>query len=564
LKIRNWKIGYRLSGGFGMVTLLMIAITVFSAVQLSRVNKSIDTMVHERYPQTVLANMIRSDLNDVIGGMRVILLEGDAQKAQVDLELMAQTTQFIADNIDKLGKSMTAPDESKLIQDLTDAKGMFIAVQDQFIKMVKENRMDQARHALMYQLQTAQRGYFMSLDRVILYQGELAEQAGKDAAGITQQALTIMLAIAAAASILGIAIGILVTRGITQPLNQAVAIAERVARGDLTARIEVQASDETGKLMHALKHMNESLATIVAEVRTGTETMAAASLEISHGTADLSARTEEQAGSLQETTASMDVLNQAVKQNAGHAHQANRLAQSASGAAVKGGAVVTQVIDTMGMIRDSSRRIVDIIGVIDGIAFQTNILALNAAVEAARAGEQGRGFAVVAAEVRNLAQRSAGAAKEIKVLINSAREQVDIGSKLVDDAGQTMVAIVASVQRVTDIMGEITTAGKEQSSGIAEVNQAISRIDDMTQQNAALVEQAAAAADSLQMQAAELARAVSIFKLGDAAADEPAARAAGEEAILAAPPELAQLPAAAQAEWEAVVASPSRLLAIAR
>jgi len=515
LKIGNLKIGHRLSAGFGMVTLLMITITAFSAFQLLGVNKSIESMVHERYPQTVLANTIKSDLNDVIGGMRVILLENNPQKAQVDLDLVAQTTQFIAENIDKLGKAMTDPDEKKLIQDLTDARSMFLTGQDQFVKMIKGEQLEQARYVLLYQLKTAQNAYFTALDRVITYQGELAEKSGKETAATVKNALTIMLAIAAVASVLGVAIGTLVTRGITRPLTEAVAIAERVAQGDLAARIEVRSSDETGKLMLALRHMNESLASIVADVRNGTDTIATASLEISHGTVDLSARTEQQASSLEETTASMDILNGTVRQNAEHANQANQLAQSASDAAVKGGAVVSQVIDTMDMIKDSSRKIVDIIGVIDSIAFQTNILALNAAVEAARAGEEGRGFAVVAAEVRNLAQRSAGAAKEIKALINSSSEKVDIGSKLVDNAGKTMTEIVASVKRVTDIMREITDAGREQSSGIAEVNQAISQIDDMTQQNAALVEQAAAAAESLQVQAAGLARAVSIFKLGD-------------------------------------------------
>jgi methyl-accepting chemotaxis protein-1 (serine sensor receptor) len=316
-------------------------------------------------------------------------------------------------------------------------------------------------------------------------------------------------------------IGHLLIRAISGPLNASVLIAKSVAGGDLTQKIEVRSTDETGQLLQALKDMNDSLVATVGQVRRGTETIGVASREIAAGNADLSSRTESQASSLEQTASSMEELTTTVKQNADNARQANQLVVSASDFAVKGGHVVGQVVQTMGSIKDSSRKIVDIIGVIDGIAFQTNILALNAAVEAARAGEQGRGFAVVAAEVRNLAQRSAGAAKEIKSLIGDSVEKVDAGSKLVDEAGQTMEQIVTSVKRVADIMSEITAASQEQSSGIEEVNQAIAQMDEMTQQNAALVEQAAAAAESMQDQAAALAQAVSVFKLNEGATVEP-------------------------------------------
>jgi len=260
--------------------------------------------------------------------------------------------------------------------------------------------------------------------------------------------------------------------------------------------------------------MNESLARTVGHVRAGSETIDVASREIAMGNADLSARTETQASSLQETASSMEELTQTVKQNAENAKEANQLVVSASDFALKGGAVVSQVVDTMGSIKESSRKIVDIIGVIDGIAFQTNILALNAAVEAARAGEQGRGFAVVASEVRSLAQRSASAAKEIKTLINDSVEKVEAGGKLVDEAGATMGQVVTSVKQVADIMADITAASLEQSTGIEEINHAIAQMDEVTQQNAALVEQAAAAAQSMQDQANQLAQAVSVFNLG--------------------------------------------------
>jgi len=290
-------------------------------------------------------------------------------------------------------------------------------------------------------------------------------------------------------------------------------VAQTVAAGDLTSRIDIRSVDETGLLLQALKHMNQNLFDIVAKVRAGTESIAAASGQIASGNLDLSARTEEQASSLEQTAASMEELTATVRQNADNARQAKQLAASASNVATAGGTVVAQVVDTMTSIRASSRRIVDIIGVIDGIAFQTNILALNAAVEAARAGEQGRGFAVVATEVRNLAQRSAAAAKEIKVLISTSVDQVEVGSQLVADAGNTMEQIVASVQRVTDIMQEISAASQEQSAGIEQINQAIIQMDQVTQQNAALVEEAAATSEALELQAGGLAGVVSTFKL---------------------------------------------------
>ena len=305
----------------------------------------------------------------------------------------------------------------------------------------------------------------------------------------------------------------LIARSVTIPLKNAVLIAQRVADGDLTAQFGVYSKNETGALMQALHHMNDSLMEIVSQVRIGTETMSTASEQIAAGNLDLSSRTEQQAASLEETASSMEELTSAVKQNADNARQANQLAVSASGVAARGGEVVAEVVQTMESIHGSAKKIADIIGVIDSIAFQTNILALNAAVEAARAGEQGRGFAVVASEVRTLAQRSAAAAKEIKTLIGDSVEKVDAGSKLVANAGATMQDIVGSVRQVTDIMAEIMAASQEQSTGIEQVNQAIGQMDQVTQQNAALVEEAAAAAESLKDQAAGLAETVAVFRL---------------------------------------------------
>ncbi len=332
-----------------------------------------------------------------------------------------------------------------------------------------------------------------------------------------------------------------ISRSITRPLHQAVGVANTVAAGDLTHRFDERgARDEIGELMESLRGMNDALGAMVREVQGGTAAIAQDAERIAAGNLDLSARTEQQAGSLEETASTMEQLTGTVRQNADNAHQANTLAQAASKVATRGGAIVGQVVQTMDSIDASSRRIVDIIATIDGIAFQTNILALNAAVEAARAGEQGRGFAVVASEVRNLAQRSAGAAREIKTLIGDSVQQVDVGTQLVREAGATMEEVVASVQRVTDIIGEITSASSEQASGIDQVNEAIVQIDQVTQQNAALVDDAAQAASALRQQAAGLAHAAAAFRLAP-----DAAPGQGGANVLALPSR--RLPAAAHA-----------------
>jgi methyl-accepting chemotaxis protein len=312
------------------------------------------------------------------------------------------------------------------------------------------------------------------------------------------------------------------TAEVARPVHEAVVVARRVAAGDLSTRIELVAGGEAGLLMHSMQEMNDKLVGMIVDVRGGTESIASGAAEIASGSMDLSARTEQQAASLEETASTMEQLTATVKQNADHAHQASKLAVSASEVAVKGGAVVSEVVGTMASINDSSKRIAEIIGVIDGIAFQTNILALNAAVEAARAGEQGRGFAVVASEVRNLAQRSAAAAKEIKALIDDSVDKVTAGTQLADKAGNTMNEVVTSVKRVTEIIGEIAAASAEQTTGIEQVNQAIAAMDQATQHNAALVEESAAAATSMREQAGSLIRVIGAFVLGT----EPARPAA--------------------------------------
>ena len=367
------------------------------------------------------------------------------------------------------------------------------------------------------------------IDALIKLQDTLAQRDYND----SQANYLLVRNVSTVGVVLGVLFGILMgywlIRAISGPLQKSVSVARRIAAGDLTEKIEVRSNDETGQMLQGLKDMHASLVSTVGQVRASTHAIGLASREIAMGNADLSSRTESQASSLEETASSMEELTSTVKQNADNARQANQLVVSASDVAMRGGNVVGQVVDTMGSIKKSSRKIVDIIGVIDGIAFQTNILALNAAVEAARAGEQGRGFAVVAAEVRNLAQRSAGAAKEIKALIADSVERVDLGSKLVDEAGKTMDEVVTSVKHVADIMSEILAASQEQSAGIEQVNKAITQIDEMTQQNAALVEQAAAAAESMQSQAAALAQVVAVFRLDSGAPSvAPSASALGK------------------------------------
>ena len=399
--------------------------------------------------------------------------------------------------------------------------------------------------------------------QLLALQQRVAQEEYVQSQGAYETVRLVCLAGLAFGLLMAVVVGWMLVRAIVRPLEQAVRIAGAVAAGDLSQKIEVNSHDETGRLLQALKDMNASLVGIVTRVRAGTDTIATASGEIAAGNLDLSARTEQQAGSLEETASSMEELTSTVKQNADNARQANALAASAQQVAGKGGEVVEQVVRTMGAINSSATRIVDIITVIDGIAFQTNILALNAAVEAARAGEQGRGFAVVAGEVRNLAQRSAAAAKEIKALIDDSVEKVHHGSELVDRAGATMAEIVQSVGRVTDIMAEITAASQEQTAGIEQINGAVTQMDQVTQQNAALVEEASAAAQSLQQEAAELAQAVGIFRL-DAQAAPPRAPAAGVARVAAPVPAVRPARVKAGAEAKAAPAQPARKAAKAQ
>ncbi len=537
--IKNMRIGQRLALGFGVVIFLLLTLAGLSYLRIATLNDEVGKMVDTRYPKTVVANTIKADVNEATRSMLNVLIMTDPSQIAKELANIEARNASATKAIAELTATSTEPKAVEIFKAIGVIRNRFIPGQTTFVGLINEDKKDDAMVKFMFSLRPQQAKYFEQLDKYIAYQNAEMVSAGQAASALTKRTQLMILALSIGAAVISLLVAFLATRSITRPLNQAVRVAQRVADGDLTSDIVPTSTDETGQMMEALKFMNDSLIRIVAEVRTGTVSIAEASSEIASGNLDLSSRTEQQASSLGQTSRSMHELTSTVQQNADNARQANQLAAKASEVAVRGGSVVSNVIDTMGSITASSKKIVDIIGVIDGIAFQTNILALNAAVEAARAGEQGRGFAVVAAEVRNLAQRSAAAAKEIKALIGDSVSKVREGSTLVEQAGVTMEEVVASVRRVTDIMGEITSASQEQSAGIAQVNATILEMDETTQQNASLVEEAAAAAASMQDQAANLARVVSVFKLDHEAPAyvapvEPTAPAVSTEAPRAA------------------------------
>ncbi len=529
------KIAARLYAGFGVLVAMMVLVVSAALVQMSTMRASAADVDENWLPSVEEVNLLNTAISDYRASeLQHVLNTDEAAMAVIEKE-MAVIQVRIKDSRAKYEKLINSKEERALYDEFAAAREAYLKIHKEILEYSHRNDTEGARQLLEGESKKNFDRSSEILDKLVVMNHEGSVAAAKTSAEAYVSGRNMMLVAVVLAVLLAAVAATYITRSITKPLADALDVAGQVAQGNLTMQVQSNSRDEIGQLLQAMKAMQDSLVAVVSKVRSGSESVSNASAEIAQGNNDLSARTEQQASALEETAASMEELNSAVKQNADNASQANQLAMNASTVAVQGGEVVGQVVETMKDINDSSRKISDIISVIDGIAFQTNILALNAAVEAARAGEQGRGFAVVASEVRSLAGRSAEAAKEIKALINASVERVEQGTVLVDKAGTTMTEVVSSIRRVTDIMGEISAASNEQSAGVNQVGEAITQMDQVTQQNAALVEQMAAAASSLKSQAGDLVQTVAVFKLS--AADQ------GHSARAAAAPSPAPRPA---------------------
>ncbi len=514
MNLNNFKIGTRLGSAFAAILVLMAIMLATALWQLGRIAEAKAVMAETNHDAKLAASWLQGIATNSVRTLAKAKSSDPDDEAYYDKEMKATSAE-----VSKLQKELESRLESEkgkaLLAAVAEQRKRYVGVRDDLFKRKEmlDGQAAELKVIVSDKLLPEMKKYVQSVQEVVTHQESQFADADQRIDALQASARNLLMALGAIALACGAVFGFLLTRSITRPLARAVGLAQQVASGDLTAEIQAASKDEVGELLAALKRMNESLLTTVSQVRAGTETIVTASQQIATGNLDLSARTEQQASALEETASSMEELTGSVRQNADNARQANTLAQSASEIAARGGSVVSEVVSTMESINESSKKIGDIIAVIDGIAFQTNILALNAAVEAARAGEQGRGFAVVASEVRNLAQRSAAAAKEIRTLIMDSVSKVDAGGRLVNEAGATMQEIVQGIARVTDVMAEITSASAEQAMGIEQMNAAITQMDGVTQQNAALVEEAAAAAASMQDQAAILSKLVSTFKV---------------------------------------------------
>ena len=520
----NLKLGTRLGLSFGAVLLLAATIAVVGATALRDVMGSLRVVTSEVLPKSDIANgNIREAYDYARAFAYIVTSEGrpdaDVQSLKAAHDVLVATVKAVNNSVAGLEPMLSTAEEKALLADVKARRAAYGKSRNQVLALKDSGAHDQAAALMFTETNALQTVYIDAWKTFIGHEKKQLASGVESAEGNYRRATGGLYAVLAVALLAGLGVSITLTRNVLAALGgepaYAAAIAGRIAIGDLSVDVKTRPGDQAS-LLFSMKTMRDNLHQIVGQVRAGTDSIATATAQIASGNMDLSSRTEQQASSLQQTASSMEELTATVKQNSASAQQANQLAASASSVAAKGGEVVARVVATMGAINGSSKRVVDIIGVIDGIAFQTNILALNAAVEAARAGEQGRGFAVVASEVRSLAQRSAAAAKEIKTLIGQSVGEVEAGARLVDQAGSTMRDVVASVKRVSDIIGEITSASEQQSLGIEEVNRAVALMDQATQQNAALVEQSAAAAGALQNQAELLAGVVDAFRLQSA------------------------------------------------
>lgn len=514
---KNLTVAKRLALGFGIVVILGVAIAGYAATTMNGLSADVKQLATDRMVKAAQLTTFKDNLQTIARSVRnIIIIDNDAARYALEQERIKTLRAANSALLDKLDKAMVLPRGRELLKAMMDTRAAYNAAMDRVVQHALKNENTQATAILLTEVQPLQDVMFKTVDDSLQMQQQLADQLVQDALGTASFGATLMASLALLMALIGTTVGWLLTRYLhnalgAEPGDLSIAVA-RVADGDLSQSLMV-ATGDTASVLASVARMQSSLSGVISSVRANSESVATASAQIAQGNQDLSQRTEEQASALQQTAATMEQLGTTVRNNTESAKQANRLAQGASTVAAQGGEVVGKVVNTMQGISDSSRKIGDIIGVIDGIAFQTNILALNAAVEAARAGEQGRGFAVVASEVRSLAQRSAEAAKEIKVLIGRSVDQVEQGTVLVDQAGKTMGEIVGSIRRVSDIVAEITSASVEQSTGISQVGEAIGQMDTVTQQNAALVEESAAAAESLKGQAQQLVQVVAVFKM---------------------------------------------------
>jgi methyl-accepting chemotaxis protein len=507
------KIGPRLGGGFAVVLIFSILVAGIAYFRLKAVTEETRAMMDVPLRTERLVSEWNTLLLIAIQRTTTVVKSKDPELEAFLAKEAAASSKGSAETLAQVEKLLTTEQERTLLKNVNDARKKFLSVRDSIYKLKKEGTPEDILRVYEQEYVPVAKTTQDAMRQLLEYERGRIDTIAREVEDSSERGQQLILVLEVLILVSGIFFSVALTRSITRPIHVALGISSQVAAGDLTVKMPQVGKDELGQLVMSLHGMSEQLHMIVANVRSGSDNIATASSEIATGNLDLSSRTEQQAGSLEETAASVEQLTSSVRQNADNSRTAQELVTTAAGVVGEGGEVMSQLTQTMSTINESSKKIVDIISVIDGIAFQTNILALNAAVEAARAGEQGRGFAVVASEVRGLAQRSATAAKEIKVLIGESVEKVDSGTRLVETAANTMTRVVDSVQRANTLVREINSASQEQAEGIREVNQAITQMDGVTQQNAALVEQAAAAAHSLEDQARNLKQLVSVFKL---------------------------------------------------